>query len=238
MILRSEISKSRLNREVLWSSLVVLVLSLIGDLKTIANLIRKIFPETAKYLLLKNKPRVKFLSTALDIIENIVYKDGSLPITAREKFITSIDVELENFHKLVTIVLTGFTTLLILYVIINFLPFIQGGLNPSTMLIFISIIVVVFAFIIQFKSPFPDPGFEEFLKSCRYSIPITLVSTIITLMFTHEFSIASTVALLVFSITSYTFMKNSKVIDKLEHDIVIDRITEQRLVHGKPVEQA
>ncbi len=227
-----------LGKEELYSSIAMLVLSLLGSWTYVSRVLERIFPATAKLIKLRVISGPKLIQDVRKIIDTVVYRDGFLPHVARDKIVSTIRNTVESTGMLVEAICTSLSMLYVFYIIANFISFLQfSAMKPSTLLALTVILTFVFALAVSSRTTIHDYAMEELKEKLLHVLAPTLLSLVIALLLTRNISIGVTVAILSFSAACLVFLKRSVKLDKIDHAIVWDHVINLRVVRGCPIDQ-
>lgn len=229
---------SALGREELYASIAIIVLSLLGSWDYIVRALRNSFPATARVLKCKVNVGSKLLKEVKDIVENIVFRDGTLPHVARERIMHTVRSSVEDYGNLVQVLITGLAMLYMFFIVVAFMSFMSSMFNPSSFVFMVVFLTLMFSLIITSKSPVHDYAIAELRDKAKLIIPIVLIAFIISILVTNDIAISCEIALIAFFISVLIFLRNSCKIDKIDNGVVWDRVINLRLIKGVPVDQA
>jgi len=227
---------SALGKEELYACVAILVLSLLGSWNYI--ILWNSFPATARVLKCKADVGSKLFKEVRDIVENVVFRDGTLPHVARERILHTLRTSVEDYGMLVQVLITGLSMIYMFFIIVAFLSFMSSMFNPSSFVFMVILLTIIFSIVIMSKSPVHDYALTELKEKAKVILPVSLLSMIMSLMATRDFSISFTIFLLTFFAAGLATLKNSRKIDKIDNAVVWDRVINLRLIKGVPVDQA
>lgn len=229
---------SALGKEELYACVAILVLSLLGSWNYIIRALWNSFPATARVLRCKANVGSKLFKEVKDIVENVVFKDGTLPHVARERILHTLRTSVEDYGMLVQVLVTGLSMIYMFFIIVAFLSFISSMFNPSGFVFMVILMTLMFSFVIMSKSPVHDYAIPELKEKIKIIIPISLLAMILSIAITKDISIGFMIFLLTFFAVGLMVLKNSRRIDKIDNAVVWDRVINLRLIKGVPVDQA
>ncbi len=229
---------SSLSKEETYSSIAMLVLSLLGSWTYIGRVLESIFPATAKFVKFKLVQGPKLLQEVRYIIDTVVFKDGTLPHVARDRIVSNIKNSVETLGLLVEAITTSLSMLYVFYIISNFVSFLQfGSLKPSVLLIMTILLTFMFALLISSRSPVHDYGLEELKSKIVFVlVPVLLSFTISYTVLRNVFS-CLTLSIIVFCLACILLLRKSAKLDKIDHAVVWDHVINVRVIRGSPVDQ-
>ncbi len=229
---------SSLGREELYACVAILVLSLLGSWNYVSRVLQHGFPATARVLRSKSNIGSKLFKEVKDIVENIVFKDGTLPHVARERIMHTLRMSIEDYGTLTQILITGLAMLYMFFIVISFLSFMSPMFNPSMFVFIVTFLTFIFSALIMSKSPIHDYAITELKEKIKLILPTSIIVFIISLIVIHDFSISAHILLISFFILGLALLKCSRKIDKIDNAVVWDRVLNLRLIKGVPVDQA
>ncbi len=229
---------SSFSKEELYACVAILVLSLLGSWGYVSRVLQYGFPATAKVIRSRANIGSKLFREIKDIVENIVFRDGTLPHVARERIMHTLRMNIEDYGNLVQILVTGLSMLYMFFIVVSFLSFMSSMFNPSLFIFMVTFLTFVFSIIIMSKSPVHDYAITELKDKVKIMLPISIICMIISLAVVHDLSIAIHVFLISFFASGLALLKSSRKIDKIDNAVVWDRVLNLRLIRGVPVDQA
>jgi len=230
---------SQLSREELFASITILVLSLVGTWEYIASVISTSFKATARAIILELKSLPGLLGEVKKIVEQVVFRDGTLPYTAREHVLNRIRSRAEGFSTMLMSIVTAISSMLMFYICALFMSFLPGAsVNPSQLLMMTLVMILLMSFLLSAKSPVTDHAMPEIRKKMKILLITVMVGFLLGYLVFHDPAISLTLALAVLFIAMIVMLRKSSLLDKVDNATLWDRLFTHRLLWQTPTDNA